>query len=164
MLRSNNYAAARLQGLERDLHLTGDQYQVGLSILFVAYVSCPAACINFMTYASWDKLSAPFHKQRQSLCALRARCSVYLFSHFVKQKQALLQNQPPEFYLNADVPFHFSTGLDASPLQLASQLQRSPLMASRFLRCCVGPGVRVDQPSQHIWTDCRVSVPSRSCW
>lgn len=35
----NNYAAARLQGLEEDLKLTGDQYQVGLSIFFVAYVS-----------------------------------------------------------------------------------------------------------------------------
>ncbi|KAF1959948.1 permease of the major facilitator superfamily [Byssothecium circinans] len=34
----NNYAAARLQGLEEDLGLTGDQYQVGLSILFVGYI------------------------------------------------------------------------------------------------------------------------------
>ena len=35
----NNYAAARLQGLEKDLHLKGDQYQVALRILFVVYVS-----------------------------------------------------------------------------------------------------------------------------
>ncbi|KAL9108757.1 MAG: hypothetical protein Q9227_006553 [Pyrenula ochraceoflavens] len=34
----NNYAAARLQGLEDDLHLTGEQYQTALSILFVAYI------------------------------------------------------------------------------------------------------------------------------
>lgn len=34
----NNYAAARLQGLEEDLHLHGDQYQTGLSILFVSYI------------------------------------------------------------------------------------------------------------------------------
>lgn len=34
----NNYAAARLQGLEEDLGLVGNQYQVGLSILFVGYV------------------------------------------------------------------------------------------------------------------------------
>jgi len=34
----NNYAAAKLQGLEKDLRLEGDQYQVGLSILFVGYV------------------------------------------------------------------------------------------------------------------------------
>lgn len=34
----NNYAAARLQGLEKDLNLRGDQYQLGLSILFVGYV------------------------------------------------------------------------------------------------------------------------------
>lgn len=34
----NNYAAARLQGLEADLGLVGDQYQTALSILFVGYV------------------------------------------------------------------------------------------------------------------------------
>ena len=37
----NNYAAARLQGLEKDLHLVVNQYQTGLSILFVGYVSLP---------------------------------------------------------------------------------------------------------------------------
>lgn len=42
-LLRNNYAAARLQGLEEDLHLTGDQYQTALSILFVGYstLCCP---------------------------------------------------------------------------------------------------------------------------
>ncbi|KAJ5765495.1 hypothetical protein N7520_005054 [Penicillium odoratum] len=34
----NNYAAAKLQGLTEDLHLTGTQYQTGLSVLFVAYI------------------------------------------------------------------------------------------------------------------------------
>ncbi|KAM5475643.1 hypothetical protein MauCBS54593_001335 [Microsporum audouinii] len=34
----NNYAAARLQGLEEDLGLVGAQYQTGLSVLFVAYI------------------------------------------------------------------------------------------------------------------------------
>lgn len=34
----NNYAAARLQGLEADLGLNADQYQLGLSILFVGYI------------------------------------------------------------------------------------------------------------------------------
>lgn len=34
----NNYAAARLQGLEEDLGLNDSQYQTGLSILFVAYI------------------------------------------------------------------------------------------------------------------------------
>lgn len=34
----NNYAAAKLQGLEQDLKLTDSQYQTGLSILFVAYI------------------------------------------------------------------------------------------------------------------------------
>ncbi|ROV93174.1 hypothetical protein VMCG_08752 [Cytospora schulzeri] len=34
----NNYAAARLQGLEADLNMTPEQYQIGLSTLFVGYV------------------------------------------------------------------------------------------------------------------------------
>lgn len=34
----NNYAAARLQGLEDDLNMSPQQYQTGLSILFVGYI------------------------------------------------------------------------------------------------------------------------------
>ncbi|KAL3486054.1 major facilitator superfamily domain-containing protein [Aspergillus germanicus] len=34
----NNYAAAKLQGLEADLNLNDQQYQTGLSILFVGYI------------------------------------------------------------------------------------------------------------------------------
>ncbi|KAL2823834.1 major facilitator superfamily domain-containing protein [Aspergillus cavernicola] len=34
----NNYAAAKLQGLETDLNLNDQQYQTGLSILFVGYI------------------------------------------------------------------------------------------------------------------------------
>lgn len=34
----NNYAAARLQGLEDDLSMSPQQYQTGLSILFVGYI------------------------------------------------------------------------------------------------------------------------------
>ncbi|KAL2816503.1 major facilitator superfamily domain-containing protein [Aspergillus granulosus] len=34
----NNYAAAKLQGLEEDLSLNDQQYQTGLSILFVGYI------------------------------------------------------------------------------------------------------------------------------
>lgn len=48
----NNYAAARLQGLEEDLNLQGDQYQVGLSILFVGYVSRLIASLRFSV--SWS--------------------------------------------------------------------------------------------------------------
>ncbi|KAJ5974626.1 hypothetical protein N7481_011836 [Penicillium waksmanii] len=34
----NNYAAARLQGLEDDLNLTSERYQAGLGIFFVGYI------------------------------------------------------------------------------------------------------------------------------
>ncbi|RVX67346.1 hypothetical protein B0A52_09127 [Exophiala mesophila] len=66
----NNYAAARLQGLEEDLNLQGDQYQTGLSILFVGYVLAqvpsnlllnytgrPSLYIGFFTCA-WGLVSA----------------------------------------------------------------------------------------------------------
>jgi len=36
--KSNNYAAAKLQGLTEELHLSDTQYQTGLSVLFVAYI------------------------------------------------------------------------------------------------------------------------------
>ncbi|KAK7887827.1 hypothetical protein LTR67_009221 [Exophiala xenobiotica] len=52
----NNYAAARLQGLEKDLNLKGDQYQVGLSILFVAYVLMQVPSnllLNYSGRPSW---------------------------------------------------------------------------------------------------------------
>lgn len=35
----NNYAAAKLQGLIEDLGMSDTEYQLGLSILFVGYVS-----------------------------------------------------------------------------------------------------------------------------
>ncbi|PGH14796.1 hypothetical protein AJ79_02812 [Helicocarpus griseus UAMH5409] len=66
----NNYAAARLQGLEDDLKLTPSQYQTGLSILFVAYilmqvpsnlllnyVGRPSLYLGFFTTA-WGLVSA----------------------------------------------------------------------------------------------------------
>ncbi|EXJ80757.1 hypothetical protein A1O3_07041 [Capronia epimyces CBS 606.96] len=66
----NNYAAARLQGLEDDLGLRGDQYQVGLSILFVSYILAqvpsnlflnhlgrPSIYLGFFTTA-WGLVSA----------------------------------------------------------------------------------------------------------
>ena len=66
----NNYAAARLQGLEKDLGLKGDQYQLGLSILFVAYILAqvpsnlllnyigrPSLYLGFFTTA-WGLVSA----------------------------------------------------------------------------------------------------------
>jgi hypothetical protein len=37
-----NIGNARLYGLEEDLGLVGDQYQIAVSILFVTYCVCPA--------------------------------------------------------------------------------------------------------------------------
>lgn len=52
----NNYAAARLQGLPEDLNLQGNEYQVGLSILFVGYtlMQVPSnLLLNFSGKPSW---------------------------------------------------------------------------------------------------------------
>ena len=55
----NNYAAAKLQGLVEDLHLSNEQYLTGLSILFVGYVrlpffvpGCPSPSSLFRTASS----------------------------------------------------------------------------------------------------------------
>lgn len=52
----NNYAAAKLQGLEQDLRLDDAQYQTGLSILFVAYILMQVPSnllLNYMGKPSW---------------------------------------------------------------------------------------------------------------
>lgn len=54
----NNYAAARLQGLERDLNLVGNQYQTGLSILFVGYVRRDQHSMQIAIYT--DELLGPY--------------------------------------------------------------------------------------------------------
>ncbi|GAQ09820.1 uncharacterized transporter C1683.12 [Aspergillus lentulus] len=46
----SNYTAARLQGLERDLHLSGSEYQVGLSVFFVGYVLGPIPSNLLLNY------------------------------------------------------------------------------------------------------------------
>ncbi|KAK5732783.1 hypothetical protein LTR17_010201 [Elasticomyces elasticus] len=66
----NNYPAARLAGLEEDLDMTGNQFQIGLSVLFVGYVLMqvpsnmllnwcgrPAYYIGFWTMV-WGTVSA----------------------------------------------------------------------------------------------------------
>ena len=52
----NNYPAARLQGLQEDLNLTDNQYQAGLSILFVSYILMQVPSnmlLNYIGKPSW---------------------------------------------------------------------------------------------------------------
>lgn len=56
----NNYAAARLQGLEKDLGLVGDQYQTGLSILFVGYILMQVPSNLLLNYAGRPSLYLGF--------------------------------------------------------------------------------------------------------
>jgi len=56
----NNYAAAKLQGLVESLHLVGDQYQTGLSILFVGYVLMQVPSNLLLNYAGRPSLYLGF--------------------------------------------------------------------------------------------------------
>lgn len=57
---SNNYAAARLQGLEDDLNMTPEQYQIGLSTLFVGYVLMQVPSNALLNYAGRPSLYIGF--------------------------------------------------------------------------------------------------------
>lgn len=56
----NNYAAARLQGLEKDLNLVGGDYQTALSILFVGYVLMQVPSNLLLNYAGRPSLYLGF--------------------------------------------------------------------------------------------------------
>jgi hypothetical protein len=58
--RRNNYAAARLQGLEQDLNMTPQQYQIGLSTLFVGYVLMQIPSNAMLNYAGRPSLYIGF--------------------------------------------------------------------------------------------------------
>lgn len=68
VMHSNNYAAARLQGLEKDLNLHGDQYQTALSIFFVAYVWIYSCSSNSPTTAT-DPVTRSACKSPQTRCS-----------------------------------------------------------------------------------------------
>lgn len=52
----NNFANARLKGLEQDLHLTDVQYQTCISILLVGYVSMQVPSNMFLNYINRPSL------------------------------------------------------------------------------------------------------------
>jgi len=52
----NNFANARLKGLEKDLKLTDVQYQTCISILLVGYVSMQVPSNIFLNYIIWPSM------------------------------------------------------------------------------------------------------------
>jgi len=66
----NNYAAARLQGLERDLGLSPAQYQTGLSILFVGYVLMQVPSNAALNYVGRPSLYLGFFTTAWGLVSL----------------------------------------------------------------------------------------------
>lgn len=58
--KRNNYASARLQGLEADLHMTDQQYQIGLSTLFIGYVLMQIPSNALLNYAGRPSLYIGF--------------------------------------------------------------------------------------------------------
>ncbi|KAL3473056.1 major facilitator superfamily domain-containing protein [Aspergillus californicus] len=52
----SNYAAARLQHLEADLHMSDSQFQAGLSVFYVGYIFCQVPSnmlLNYVGRPSW---------------------------------------------------------------------------------------------------------------
>lgn len=110
----NNYAAAKVQGLKQDLHLDEQQYQTGLSILFVGYILMqvpsnillnytgrPSIYLGFFVCA-WGLISALTSQVTNygSIVACRfllglvespffAGCLFYLSSWYTKKELAL---------------------------------------------------------------------------
>ncbi|KAL1586108.1 hypothetical protein WHR41_04747 [Cladosporium halotolerans] len=66
----NNYAAARLQGLVEDLNLEGNQYQTGLSILFVGYVLMQVPSNAVMNYVGRPSIYIGFFTAAWGLVSL----------------------------------------------------------------------------------------------
>ncbi|PSS05244.1 MFS transporter [Coniella lustricola] len=56
----NNYAAARLQGLQTDIGMSDQQYQIGLSTLFVGYVLMQVPSNALLNYAGRPSLYIGF--------------------------------------------------------------------------------------------------------
>jgi len=56
----NNYAAAKLQGLEQSLHLNNSKYETALSILFVGYVLMQVPSNALLNYAGRPSLYLGF--------------------------------------------------------------------------------------------------------
>ncbi|KAH1509433.1 hypothetical protein KXX29_005726, partial [Aspergillus fumigatus] len=66
----NNYPAARLQGLERDLNLSDADYQTGLSILFVGYILMQVPSNLILNYMGRPSLYLGFFTSAWGLVSL----------------------------------------------------------------------------------------------
>ncbi|KAL4963988.1 putative MFS transporter [Aspergillus stella-maris] len=74
----NNYAAAKLQGMPEDLGLVGDQYQTGLSILFVGYILMQVPSNLLLNYMGRPSLYLGFFIVAWGLVsALTSQCTNY---------------------------------------------------------------------------------------
>lgn len=74
----NNASAARLQGFEKDLGLTGQQFPTLLSILYVGYILFQVPSNMIMVRSSSDDLALLMIFRIESegpVCTFRQRCS-----------------------------------------------------------------------------------------
>lgn len=92
----NNYAAARLQGLEEDLGLVGDQYQLGLSILFVSYILAQVPSNLFLNHLGRPSLYLGFFTCAWGLVSLLT-CLVKNFAGIVACRFVLGLVEAPFF-------------------------------------------------------------------
>ncbi|KAK6823155.1 hypothetical protein RU639_006012 [Aspergillus parasiticus] len=72
----NNYASARLQGLETDLGLRGDQYEIGLSVMYISYILAQVPSNLLLNYFGRPSLYLGFFVLSWGLVAtLTSQCT-----------------------------------------------------------------------------------------
>lgn len=101
----NNYAAARLQGLVEDLNLEGNQYQTGLSILFVGYVSLD---IHMPTGINRADVSPGAHASAVERCDELCRPSIVIHRILHGSLGTCIPSYQPDYELRKHrrLPFH----------------------------------------------------------
>ncbi|BAE62166.1 unnamed protein product [Aspergillus oryzae RIB40] len=72
----NNYVSARLQGLETDLSLRGDQYEIGLSVMYISYILAQVSSNLLLNYFGRPSLYLGFFVLSWGLVAtLTSQCT-----------------------------------------------------------------------------------------
>ncbi|GAB7324529.1 hypothetical protein MBLNU13_g08435t1 [Cladosporium sp. NU13] len=133
----NNYAAARLQGLEDDLGLVGDQYQTALSILFVGYVLMQVPSNAVMNYVGRPSLYLGFFTCAWGLVSLLTS-QVKGFGGMVACRFILGIVEAPFF---AGVLFYLSKWYTKSELNLRMSIFYSASMLSGAFGPLIAAGI-----------------------
>ncbi|KAK2736267.1 hypothetical protein FQN55_001727 [Onygenales sp. PD_40] len=133
----NNYAAARLQGLEADLKLTPQQYQTGLSILFVAYILMQVPSNLLLNYVGRPSLYLGFFTTAWGLVSALT-CLVTTYGQIVACRFLLGLVEAPFF---AGVLFYLSKWYTKEELSLRMSIFYSGSLISGAFGNLIAAGI-----------------------